>query len=499
MDASFGLFQLKRQDRQLLGPEGPIDLSARAFDLLVVLLDHPGEVVSKDTLFATVWPGVVVEENTLQVHISALRKAFPDGMIATVHGRGYRYAGPMPERMGAGPQGKPGQGPVIVVLPFANPSGDPDQQYFSDGITQDITDRLTRFRVLSVIAVDSALAGQGTAPDVERVRDATEADFVVSGSVRRSESRIRIAVRLTDAATRASVWAEQYDRPLADIFDVQDEVADTVAATISQNLEIEIGSRALRKPPSSLKIYDLMLRGAWHYLETSRVSNEKAIACLELALAEDPDFPDALGWLGVAKCQRYEMDFDLQSVRQGMDLIERVIKMYPTDSSAFVGYSLYSALTLGPGQSRAAIEHALRLNPNNYYAVAQRALVAIYDGEIDAAKEWLASLKKLTPHALPWVEQYHSMIAFHQGRYREALPGLTNAGFAWQTMYQIACYGHLGEPEQAQAFVARFATQGRVFDFHAAAAREPYSHPKLRERLIEGVRLALPGSAKLDN
>jgi DNA-binding winged helix-turn-helix (wHTH) protein len=96
MDASFGPYLLKRQDRQLLGPDGPVEFSARAFDLLCALLDHPGEVVSKDALFAAVWPGVVVEENTLQVHISALRKALPGGMIATVHGRGYRYTGQGP-------------------------------------------------------------------------------------------------------------------------------------------------------------------------------------------------------------------------------------------------------------------------------------------------------------------------------------------------------------------------------------------------------------------
>jgi TolB-like protein len=496
MDATFGPYHLNRQDRQLIGPDGPVNVSARAFDLLCALLDHPGEVVSKDTLFAAVWPGVVVEENTLQVHISALRKVLPDGMIATVHGRGYRYAGPAPDMSGAATQpGNQHKGPMIVVLPFANLGGDPDQQYFSDGITQDITDRLTRFRGLSVIAVDANLGGQGFVPDIERIRAATDADFVISGNIRRSDSRIRISVRLTDASTRASVWAEQYDRPLADIFVVQDEVANTVAATISQKLEIELGIRTLRKPPSSLGTFDLLLRGVRLYLESTRDSNNKAIDCFERALAQDPDYFEALGFLGASTCLRYEIDFDLEALWQGLELIERHIKLDPTESGAYVCYSVDCGFKHGPDQSRAAIEHALRLNPNNYYAVAQRALVAIYDGEIAAAREWLASLKKLIPHALPWVEQYHSLIAFHEGRYREALPGLVSADFAWQTMYQIACYGHLEEPEQAHAIVARFAAQGRVLDFHAAAAREPYSHSGLHAKVIEGVRLALPCSS----
>lgn len=491
MDASFGPFRLKRQDRQLLGPDGPVELSARAFDLLAVLLDHPGEVVSKDALFTAVWPGVVVEENTLQVHISALRKALPDGMIATVHGRGYRYAGPAPEKAGAAQPGNAHRGPLIVVLPFANLGGDPDQQYFGDGIAQDITDRLTRFREFSVIAVDSSLAGPGSAPDVEKIRAATDSDFVISGSVRRSDSRIRIAVRLTDAATRTSVWAEQYDRPLVDIFDVQDEVADMVAATISQKLEIELASRALRKPPSSLKAYELTLRGQWHYLEYTRDGCDKAIDCLERALAEDPDYPEALFWLGACKCLRSEIAFDWESTKEGLELIDRVIKISPTDSKPFVGYSVAAGLIHGPDKPRSMIEQALRLNPNNHYAIAQRAVVAIYDGQIDAAKGWLASLKKLTPHALPWVETYNAMIAFHEGRYREAIPGLASDDFAWQTLYQIACHGHLGEPEMAQSIVGRLAAQGRELDFHAGAAREPYADKALHQHLIEGVRQAL--------
>ena len=155
MHVKFGPYRMKRQERLVEGPDGAVELSARAFDLLCVLLDHAGEVVSKDAIFAAVWPGVVVEENTLQVHVSALRKVLPPDMIATVHGRGYRYAGSMPVKQDAAAAPamamQVNSKPVIVVLPFENLSGDPDQQYFSDGITGDITDRLVRFRKLSVI------------------------------------------------------------------------------------------------------------------------------------------------------------------------------------------------------------------------------------------------------------------------------------------------------------------------------------------------------------
>ena len=383
-------------------------------------------------------------------------------------------------------------GPVIVVLPFANLAGDPTQQYFSDGITQGITDRLTRFRVLSVIGLDSSALGQNPTPNVEAIRASTKADFLVSGSIRRSETRISISVRLTHTASHASVWAEQYDRPIADLFDVQDEVANTVAATISRQLEIEISSRSMRQHPASLKIYDLTLRGIWHYFAFTRDSMKQAIACCEQALAEDPGYREALAWLGNSKCARYEIDFDLGDLREGMDLVERVIKLDPTDSRPFVTYSLSACIVHGLDAARSAVDHALRLNPGDYYAHAQRALVSIYDGDHARARGWLHSVNRLTPNPLPWVAQYEPLMAFQEHRFRDAIPALLPCSeLAWQTMYPIACHGHLGERHVAQAIVARLAAQGRGLDFHAAAAREPYLDPAARERLVEGIRLAL--------
>ncbi len=501
METTFGPYRLSTTERRFSGPDGPIALSTRAFELLCVLLDGAGEVVTKEALFDAVWPGVVVEENTLQVHISALRKALPPDMIATVHGRGYRYAGPAPEparpatisaRSGSGPQPRTNRGPVVVVLPFANLGGDPTQQYFSDGITQDITDRLTRFRVLSVIGVDSTFIGQTATPDVDAIRAATNADFLVSGSIRRSETRIRISVRLTCAASYASVWAEQYDRPIDDLFEVQDDVADMVAATISRQLEIEISGRSLRQHPASLKIYELTLRGVWHYFAFTRDSMNQAIACCEQALAEDPDYREALTWLGASKCARYEIDFDLGDLRVGMDLVERVIKLDPTDSRPFVTYSLSACIIHGLDAARSSVDHALRLNPGDYYAQAQRAIVSIYDGDHAQARGWLHSVNRLTPNPLPWVAQYEPLMAFQEHRFRDAIPALLPCSeLAWQMMYLIACHGHLGEREEAQAIVARFAAQGRLLDFHAAAAREPYLDPAARKRLVEGIMLAL--------
>jgi TolB-like protein len=378
------------------------------------------------------------------------------------------------------------------VLPFTDLGGDLGQQYFTDGITQDIADRLTRFRGLTVIGLDRQALGANLAPDPDWLRSTIGADFIVSGNIRRAVDRIRIAVRLTDTETRAVIWAEQYDRPLADLFDLQDEVSERVASTIARRLEVELTSRSIRRPPSSLKAYDLTLRAIWHYFAYTREDMAQAISWCEQALAEEPDYPEALAWLGNSMCFSYELDFDLDKTRRGLALIEKVIKLDPTNSGPFVGLSISGGLLYGADASRRAVDHALRLNPGDYYAHAQRALVSIYDGDLALARSWLDSVDRLTPSPLPWVAQYETLIAFHEGRFRDACNGLEPfADQAWQMMYVIAAHGHLGEREQAQAIVARFKAQGRVHDYLAAAAREPYREAAPRDRLSQGIRLAL--------
>ena len=493
MEIAFGPYRLKRQERRIEGPSGPVELSARAFDILCLLLDKPGEVVSKEAIFAAVWPGVVVEENTLQVHISALRKALDPNMIATVHGRGYKYAGPAPElALREASAERLDSRPVIAVLPFENLSGDPAQQYFSDGMTQDIVDRLVRFRVLSVVGIDSAFMARIAKPDIEAMWTSLGTTFLVSGNVRRSGSRIRISARLADASTRQAVWAEHYDRPVADLFEIQDEVAEMVAAKVAGQLSAEITGRSRRRHPASLTSYELTQLGGWHYNKLTRADVEKAIDCCERALAIDPVNAEALLWLGSAKCLRYFTDFHHGDLLQSVGILARSIEQDPANARSYVGYSYYTLWAEGIDAAKSAIDRALQINPGEPYANAQRALVAVYDGQYSAASEWLHRSLNLTPNPLPWFTENVALIAFQEERYRDAIPGFAAiSDFAWDMMYLIACYGHLGERDKARAIVERFAAEGRVFDYFAAAAREPYRESIDRERLMAGLKLAL--------
>jgi TolB-like protein len=266
MDIEFGSYRLRRHERCLYGPDGRLDISGRSFDLLDVLLRHPNEPVSKAALFDAVWPGLTVEENTLQAHISNLRKILGPSIIVTVHGRGYKYAGPQPVAVGdeeaasqapsLAPMAFPaGRKPVIAVLPFANLSGDPDQQYFSDGVTEDIVDRLSKYRILSVIGHHSSFALRGSEEKYRDLRDKLAADYVLTGNVRRSADRIRIAARLTDVETESVIWADHYDRSLSDVFALQDEVVSIIASTLRGRVELDVGKKSRPAEPRGLTSY----------------------------------------------------------------------------------------------------------------------------------------------------------------------------------------------------------------------------------------------------
>jgi TolB-like protein len=268
----FGRFRLELGRRELWRDETPIHLGSRVFDILCALVSAKGEVVTKDQLMAHVWSGLVVEESNIHVHVSALRKALDEGTngrsyVVTVPGRGYRFVG-LPSASATDkpqldtPRGLPlPDRPSIAVLPFANLSGDAEQEYFADGIVEDIITALSRMRWLFVIARNSSFAYKGRAVDVKQVGRELGVRYVLEGSVRKSVSRVRIAGQLIDTATGAHLWADRFDGGLEDIFDLQDNITASVVSAIAPKLEQAEIERAKRKPTESLDSYDYFLRG----------------------------------------------------------------------------------------------------------------------------------------------------------------------------------------------------------------------------------------------
>jgi len=495
MDLRFGNLRLNARERQLLGPKGPIELSSRSFDILLALLARPNEVVEKSVLFDAVWPGVVVEENTLQVHVSALRKALGSELIATVHGRGYRYAGPVPVEVAyanAPASESVARKPVIAVLPFDNLSADPEQLYFADGITGDIIDRLSRFRIISVIGQNSSFALRNSPAAISDARDMLKAEFVLSGSVRKADGRIRITARLTETAGGTTSWADHYDRPLADVFALQDEVAGIIARTLVGRVEIEIGNRSSAAPDGDISSYELVLQGLWHWRKETLEAIAAAQHCFERAIAAYPNNAEAHRHLALCYMYSWWSDFQAEGLAKALATASRAVALDPMSGGCHQAFALCRLWAEGPEAAAVSIAKSLDLNPNDPDTLIDAVVIAAYSGNLLEARYHTGNAFRLNPLPPLCYPEYRAVLAFVEGRYEEALPGFEALpDCAYDSTYVLACHGLLGDKQKAAQVREHNAGAGRKWDYRAGAIREPFAMPEPRERLLEGLRKAL--------
>jgi TolB-like protein len=307
-EVKFGPFRLNLQCCTLFREGVPVPLRSRSFDILRELVLSRGSLVSKDDLMSRVWLGLVVEENTIQVHVSALRKALGEGVggaryIVTVPGRGYRFISESVESKAAAhvtidavPAPALPDKPSIAVLPFENMSGDPGQDYFIDGVVEDIITALSRFRQLFVIARNSSFAYRGKAVEIKQIGRELGVRYVLDGSVRKSGNRVRINAQLIDPLTGAHLWVDRLDGSLEDIFDLQDQVASRVAGAIAPTLEKAEIERVKRKPTENLDAYDCYLRAIASFNQLTREGASEALRLLYRSIELDHEFAAPYVW-----------------------------------------------------------------------------------------------------------------------------------------------------------------------------------------------------------
>ena len=299
---------LDTERRELYRGSEPIAVEPQVFDLLIYLMENRDRVVSKDDLIASVWGGRIVSDSTLTSCINAARKAVGDSgedqkLIRTIARKGLRFVGEVRTQPTAtepadasglpldqvhersGPALPLPDRPAIAVLPFINMSGDSEQEYFSDGISEDIITALSKLRWFFVIARNSSFIYKGRAVHMKQIAEELGVGYVVEGSVRKSGDRVRITAQLNDVATGSHIWAEHYDRGLADVFAVQDEITEAIVAAIEPQIYAAENFRAQRKPPDSIDAWDLVMRALSHYWRVTRQDNVVAQALLEKATA----------------------------------------------------------------------------------------------------------------------------------------------------------------------------------------------------------------------
>jgi adenylate cyclase len=415
----FDDFSLDTERRELRRQDELLAIEPKAFDLLVYLIANRERVVSKDDLVAAIWGGRIVSETALTTCVNAVRRAVGDsgktqGQIRTLPRKGVRFVGevrqaPEPETVQAAVAlalALP-EKPSIAVLPFLNLSGDPEQEYFADGITEDIIIELSRFHSLFVIARNSSFSYKGKSPDARQIGRELGVRYVLNGSIRKSTNRIRMTGQLADTLTGNHIWAERYDRVVEDIFTVQEEVTRAIVAAVEPQIEAAEQLKVSRRRPSNFSAYEIAIQArahAWDLVATAeRTPLEQSIRKAKQALAVDPNCVLALHALALSHGMAFlhEIVADRENALQ--EVMWAVTRAIELDGADPHGYTLRALDVLlrrqwdRYPQALADARRAHEMNPNDTFALRIFGTIEAFSGQPNSGIEHLHQVMRLSP------------------------------------------------------------------------------------------------------
>jgi len=489
----FGIYELDLQSRELRKRGLKIRLQEQPFRILSLLLERPGEVISREALRETLWPGgtFVEFEHSLNTAVNKIRTALGDDaesprFIETLPRLGYRFVAPVEgrsERVGCEAQ----SAPSIAVLPFASLSGDKENEYFSDGLAEEILNALTQVPGLRVVARTSAFYYRGKDVDVREIGSALNVEYILEGSVRRLGDRIRVTVQLINSADGYHFWSERYDRRMADVFDIQDEISQAIA----DKLRVQFGGEKplMKRPTANLEAYTLYLKGRHLGNQFTGDGWRKAIECFERASTEDPNY--AAPQAGLAVAYTYLAIHGWARPREVMlDAKACALKALELDETLAEAHcALGFVQTFFEWDWRGAeseYQRAMALNPRDALIRIYYSLLLMYTGRADTAfrearRAWeqepiseevnrlmvyisfvTGRCEEAVAHGRKAVELYphgsgiHNLLGFayaHRGRYQDAIQVLQEASvmtggdlvYGWGLGYVYARQGRRNE------------------------------------------------------
>jgi TolB-like protein/Flp pilus assembly protein TadD len=473
---AFGSFNLDMQRGSLLRDGRPVPVSSKGILLLQALVSSSGAPVSKAQLMEAAWPGTVVEESNLSVQIAALRKLLgppSDGRewIATVPRLGYRFVGDLQvldrndavrHRDGAEPIAETNR-PSIAVLPLANVSGDKEQEYLADGLTEDIITALTRFRWFRVIGRNSSFVYKGRSVDSKQVAGELGVQYVMEGSVRRSGEHVRISIQLVDAASARQIWAEQYAMELAEVFAVQDAIAERVAGAIEPELLKTQSLPAGPRHSGNVTAWDLVRQGTWHFHHIGRETHFKARDLFRQACELDAELAEAHIWLarvsaGVVAYGWSEAADD--DIREALDAALKAIQLDEKNPYSHYALAISSAYANAPEQAVLAAEKAVEVSPSFALGHLVLGMAQLFRGFASKAIQPLERGLTLSPYD-PQNFAWYNLLALAHLFAAQPEPALAAAikaqkvRPAWRpTIETLACcYASLGRLEEARSCV----------------------------------------------
>ena len=545
MKYRFAEFEIDLSQQELRRLGEPVHIEPQVFDLIVHLVRNNDRIVSRDELIETIWNGRIVSEATLSSRINAARRALGDNgndqvFIRTLHKRGFRFVGRIqesdapeadvetarlvPDHADA-PDSDPERASVsaevsrlddvisesvkaeavtrssIAVIPFGNMSDDPENDYFSYGLTEDIIRLLARNRWLSVISRHSTVAFQGRVVDAREVGEQLGVRYVMVGSVRKDRETVRITAELVRAADGKQLWSDKYDLQLEYIFDIQEEMARQIAATIEPELSKVEQQLASRKAPESLDAWDCYQRGLWNLWRFTTPGFDSAEVYFRRAIAADPNFARGHGALSYVNLQRAFIDEPKDRAARLETALRQAREAVALDNlDCFCHCALGRALCLTHqnDEALAALDVSLELNPSFAQAYFAQGFNLLWYGREIEAETLLDRATMLSPrdnhlwsfhHVRSWTHfslgEYDVAVEFARRATRQ--PNVTYQAFA----SLAASLGRLGERAQAEAVAVELLQ--RKPDYNTEIARQEFffcNDVGFVNRFAEGLRVA---------
>ncbi len=515
----FGDFEIDASLYELRQSGRTVAVEPQVFDLLAYLAKNADRIVTKEEIFAEIWGNRVVSDSALSSQIKAARKAIGDDgsaqhTIRTVHGRGFRFVAAVNGARPAAPELEPepeaprpepleiaALKPSVALLPFENLNRNPDENYLADGISEDLTTALAKNRWLTVIARNPAFSFRDSADSIRTIGRKLGADYLVTGSVRKAGARVRITAQLVDAETEHSVWSERFDRDMADIFDLQDEITEMVAGRIGSELGLSEQRKAARKPRKNRGAWDLYQLGTAEFYKFTPEANVAAQDLLRQAIEIDPDFASAhsrLAYAIVLNMVYFDALPETERMDEALAAAKRAIELDDQDANSYFTLGRVQLARREYDQAIEALEYAVELNPSQAVTYCGLGDSLAYEGRLDEAIEQFEMAIRLSPHdPFRWAFfSYRAMAHLFRGEYESAVQwarksvAIPNAQY-WARAHLVAALGHLGDAEQASiAFQElREVKPGFSIDF----AKEHLFYLKRDDQMdayVEGLRKA---------